>query len=126
MRVTSTLPRAVRSLHYLRSTRALIFLIRGRAAPFAGPLPYGERQPLLARTALRRWTSASVDLPDRGEVDLEDVLSHGHERRGEPRRRLHLLRRRIRALDVRARRTHQGGPHSAPRPRPPRILLYGC
>src|SRR2546427_1654733 len=43
MRVTSTLPRAARSLHYLRSTRALIFLIRGRAAPFAGTLPYGER-----------------------------------------------------------------------------------
>src|SRR5438034_9896728 len=45
MRVTSTLPRAARSLHYLRSTRALIFLIRGRAAPFAGTLPYGERSP---------------------------------------------------------------------------------
>src|SRR5262249_18433893 len=48
------------------STRALIFLIRGRATPFTDTLPYGERRPFFRPLFQRRRSQ---------RVDLEDVLS---------------------------------------------------
>jgi len=124
MRVTSTLPRAARSLHYLRSTRALIFLIRGRAAPFAGTLPYGERSPFSsikhaptvpynlvsrARSALFIVAVAVVSMilaPLSAVAQKAGTMPLSHERRG----------------DVRPRRAGRGRRRVASR----RNLLYGC
>jgi len=114
MRVTSTLPRAARSLHYLRSTRALIFLIRGRAAPFAGTLPYGERSPFSsikhaptvrhnlvsrARSALFIVAVAVVPMilaPLSAVAQKAGTMPLSHERRGDVRpRRAGRGRRRV-------------------------------